>query len=203
MQSILCDGKPIAPSKIVCVGRNYAGHVKELHNTPAEQPVIFIKPNSAITTEVCFNPSVVIHYEAELTFLIRNGQLSAVGLGLDLTKRELQTQLQAKGLPWERAKAFDRSAVFSEFVSDHGDLADLQFQLFINDTLVQQGNCAMMLHQPSFLLQNIQEFVSFADGDLLMTGTPQGVGPLHLGDRYLAQILQVDKLLVEKSWLVK
>ncbi len=202
MQSILCDGKSIAPSKIVCVGRNYAGHVKELNNAPAEEPVIFIKPNSAIATNICFNPAAVIHYEAELTFLIRNGELSAVGLGLDLTKRELQTQLQSKGLPWERAKAFDRSAVFSEFVSYDGDLADLQFQLHINDALVQQGNCAQMLHHPISLLQNIKAFMTLEDGDLLMTGTPQGVGPLKSGDRYLGKVLQNNITLIERTWIV-
>lgn len=203
MKSIRCDGKDVFPTKVVCVGRNYAGHVKELQNVEPEEPVIFIKPNSAIASDVCFNPAALIHYEAELTFMIVGGKLSAVGMGLDLTQRDLQRHLQAKGLPWERAKAFDGSAVFSDFVSYHGELADLHFQLYINDTLVQHGNCALMLHQPQQVLANAKNFLTFEDGDLLMTGTPQGVGPLKLGDHYSGRILANDKLLVEGFWIVK
>lgn len=202
MKSIRCDGKDIFPTKIVCVGRNYAGHVKELKNAEAAEPVIFIKPNSAIATDVCFNPTALIHYEAELTFLIRGGKLSAVGLGLDLTKRELQTHLQAKGLPWERAKAFDGSAVFSDFVTYTGNLAELNFQLFINDTLVQHGNCGLMLHQPEQVFANAKGFLTFEDGDLLMTGTPQGVGPVKSGDKYRGRIATNDTQLLEALWVV-
>ena len=111
MKSIAWDGKAVYPSKIVCIGRNYAEHIKEFDNEPDQDPVIFIKPNSAISDEVYSSASELIHYEGEITFLIASGELRGVGFGLDLTKRDLQYQLKDKGWPWERAKSFDRSAV--------------------------------------------------------------------------------------------
>ena len=130
MKSIAWDGKAVYPSKIVCIGRNYAEHIKEFDNEPDQDPVIFIKPNSAISDEVYSSASELIHYEGEITFLIASGELRGVGFGLDLTKRDLQYQLKDKGWPWERAKSFDRSAVFSNFVSFSGDVAGLRMELY-------------------------------------------------------------------------
>ena len=100
MQSIIYDSKAVFPSKIVCVGRNYVAHVQELNNDMPEEPVIFIKPNNAIARQPVALSGEVIHYEAEIAFLISAGRLAGIGLGLDLTKRDLQTKLKAKGLPW-------------------------------------------------------------------------------------------------------
>ena len=201
MKSIAWDGKAVYPSKIVCIGRNYAEHIKEFDNEPDQDPVIFIKPNSAISDEVYSSASELIHYEGEITFLIASGELRGVGFGLDLTKRDLQYQL--KGWPWERAKSFDRSAVFSNFVSFSGDVAGLRMELYINDVLVQFGGYDLMLSKPAQMLSQCKSFLTFEDGDLLMTGTPKGVGPVKSGDRYLGRIFDKDKLLVEGSWVVK
>ena len=103
MKSVRWDGKAVYPSKIVCIGRNYVGHIKELGNEAPQEPVIFIKPNSAISNEIHSCKSEAIHFEGEITFLISSGELRGVGFGLDLTKRDLQSKLKAKGLPWERA----------------------------------------------------------------------------------------------------
>lgn len=203
MKSIKWDGKTLYPSKIVCIGRNYTEHIKEFDNDPSQDPVIFLKPNSAISTHVHFSPSELIHYEGEITFLVSDGELKGVGFGLDLTKRELQHDLQAKGWPWERAKAFDQSAVFSEFVTFGGDIRDLRLEFYINDSLVQFGHYDLMLSKPNQLLDEAKSFLSFEEGDLLMTGTPKGVGPLHPGDVYLGKIFEKEKLLVEVSWLVE
>ena len=132
-----------------------------------------------------------------------SGEISGVGFGLDLTKRDLQSQLIAKGLPWERAKAFDKSAVFSEFVSFNGDLDNLRMELTINNHLVQQGNYQLMLTKPEEFLAEVKTFLSLEDGDLLMSGTPQGAGPIHLADKLHGKIFAGDKLLVECSWIVK
>ena len=203
MNSISVDGDRLYPSKVVCIGRNYAEHIKELANETPTVPVIFVKPNSAISNELCTHDVDLIHYEAEITFLIEGGKLSAVGFGLDLTKREIQANLKAKGLPWERAKAFDKSAVFSEFVRFSGDCRELSMELQINGKQVQQGGYSLMLNKPETLLEEAGTFLSFEDGDLLMTGTPKGVGAIKLGDQFTGQIFEKGELLIEGRWLVK
>jgi 2-keto-4-pentenoate hydratase/2-oxohepta-3-ene-1,7-dioic acid hydratase in catechol pathway len=203
MKSVTWDGKAVYPSKIVCVGRNYADHIKEFDNEASQEPVIFIKPNSAISNEIHSSKSEVIHFEGEITFLISSGKLRGVGFGLDLTKRDLQSKLRAKGWPWERAKAFDYSAVFSDFVTFNCDISELRMEFYINDVLVQFGNYDLMLSKPTQMLNEAKTFLSFEDGDLLMTGTPKGVGPVNSGDKYLGKIFEKEKLIVESSWVVK
>jgi len=203
MKSVTWDGKAVYPSKVVCIGRNYAEHIKEFDNEETQEPVIFIKPNSAISNDVHSSKSELIHYEGEITFLISSGELTGVGFGLDLTKRDLQYELKNKGWPWERAKAFDGSAVFSNFVTFNGDISDLRLEFYINDVLVQFGNHDLMLNKPLQLLNEAKSFLSFEDGDLLMAGTPKGVGSVNSGDRYLGKIFEKEKLIVEGSWVVK
>lgn len=203
MNTVIWDGKHVCPSKIVCIGRNYAEHIKEFDNEATQEPVIFIKPNSAISEEVYSSDADLIHFEGEITFLISSGELRAVGFGLDLTKRDLQYELKTKGWPWERAKAFNRSAIYSEFVTFSGDIENLRMEFFINDTLVQFGGYDLMLNKPVQTLAEAQSFLSFEDHDLLMTGTPKGVGPVVSGDRYLGKIFDGDRLLVQGSWVVK
>lgn len=201
MNTIKLNNKPITPSKVVCIGRNYVDHIKELNNETPTQPVIFMKPNSSISDEIKFNGIDAIHYEAELSFMVQSGKLSAVGFGLDLTKREIQSQLKAKGLPWERAKAFDGSAVFSEFFS-FADIKDLRLELFINGKLQQSGGYDLMLYKPDDIYQEISSFMTLADGDIIMTGTPKGVGEINLGDVYIGRIYSKDTLFLEKKWTV-
>jgi len=203
MNAVIWDGKPVYPSKIVCIGRNYAEHIKEFDNEPSQEPVIFMKPNSAISEEVYSNQSELVHYEGEITFLISGGVLRGIGFGLDLTKRDLQYALKTKGWPWERAKFFDRSAVYSDFVTFNGNISDLRMEFHINEVLVQFGDHDLMLNKPLQLLNQAQDFLTFEDGDLLMTGTPKGVGPVMQGDRYLGRIFENDQLIVEGSWVVR
>jgi len=203
MNTIRMEGVDVAPAKIVCVGRNYAEHVEELKRKMPDQPVIFVKQNSSISNEVHAHPRDTIHYEGEISFLIRDGKFAGVGLGLDLTKRELQTQIQQNGLPWERAKSFDGSAIFSDFVRFDGDLQSLEMELSINGEPKQRANYELMLNKPEFLIKEISSFMTLQDNDLLMTGTPKGVGPIHVGDRISGRILQNGKALVEASWVVQ
>ena len=198
--TVTFNGVNLAPSKVVCVGRNYVEHIKELDNAIPIEPVIFVKPNSAISSELVLAGNDEIHYEAELAFLIEAGQLKAVGLGLDLTKRQIQHELKEKGLPWERAKAFDQSAVLSEFVAIVGDETELRLELFINGDLKQQGGCSMMLYSPSDLVKEVNSFMTLVDGDVLLTGTPAGVGRVHLGDEFMGKVYAGDQLLVEACW---
>jgi len=203
MNSIRFMGKHIYPSKIVCVGRNYLAHVNELANEIAEQPVIFIKPNSSIASELHADKSNVIHYEGEICLLIMAGEIAGIGFGLDLTKRQVQAELKFRGLPWERAKAFDRSALFSDFVAYRGNFHALRMELYINDRLVQQGAYELMLHKPESILAEVKGFLSLEDGDVIMTGTPAGVGPLVVGDEYVGKIYANTQLLVAAGWRVK
>ena len=202
MKSIRLDSNDIYPSKIVCIGRNYVDHIMELGNEVPKEPVFFLKPNSALSDVVCSGQSEVIHFEGEISFVVISGRLAAVGFGLDLTKREIQTRLKDKGLPWERSKAFDRSAVFSQFVSFKGDMSALRLELHIDDQLVQKGGYALMINKPDKILKEATSFLTLEDGDVIMTGTPAGVGPIHPGDRLVGKVFDNETLVVEGRWTV-
>ena len=203
MQQISLDGQWLTPSKIICIGRNYVEHINELGNEIPTEPVIFIKPNSAITDVMTFDPQEDIHYEAELTFVIQDGALSGVGIGLDLTKRAVQSQLKVKGLPWERAKSFDGSAVLSNFVSIPGRIEELSLELYINGELTQLATFDLMLHKPNDILAEVSAFMTCEEGDLIMTGTPKGVGRIQLGATFMARVLSNQQTILENTWKVK
>ncbi|MFC4698734.1 fumarylacetoacetate hydrolase family protein [Glaciecola siphonariae] len=192
----------IQPSKVICIGRNYAAHIAELSNDVPSEPVIFIKPNSAISAELNTHAQDDIHFETELCFLIENNQFAGIGLGLDLTKRAVQDKLKEKGLPWERAKAFDHSALFTDFVSLPDSLTNLHFTLHINEQLTQQGSYELMLHKPQNVLKEIHSFMSTENGDIIMTGTPKGVGFVHSGDVFKVALYGGRQLLIEHQWIV-
>lgn len=200
MQTITWQQQRYAPSKVVCIGRNYLAHIAELNNPIPEQAVFFIKPNSAVSEALLITSKDVISYEAELCFLIQQSCLVGVGIGLDLTQRELQSQLKAKGLPWERCKAFDGAAVLSPFVPFDGQQDRLSLRLYLDGTLVQQGGVTEMMYAPDAILQEAQSFLSFEDNDVLMTGTPKGVGRVEVGACFIGQVWQGDTLLLEQSW---
>jgi len=202
MQTVLFDGQPISPSKVVCIGRNYVEHIAELNNEVPTEPVIFVKPNSAISTEIKTHAVDAIHYEAEISFLMDDNQFVGVGVGLDLTKREVQSVLKSKSLPWERAKAFDASAIFSEFVSFEQPVDSLSLVLSINDQVIQQANYQLMIYKPAEIVTAVDEFMSFEKHDILMTGTPKGVGKINQGDKFTGQIFSQNTLLVSQSWTV-
>ncbi len=203
MNSIQCEGEILQPSKVVCVGQNYVAHIEELNSAMPDQPVIFIKPNSAISDQIQLQGGDEVHYEGEISFIIKDSQISAVGFGLDLTKRTVQSKLKNKGLPWERSKAFDGSAIFSEFRAFDGNNDDLTLELHLNGELKQQGGCQLMLFKPDVFLASIKSFLTLEDGDVIMTGTPAGVGQITSGDEFVGKIFDKDKLLIEKKWLVK
>ncbi len=201
MNTVSFDSKIVTPSKVVCIGRNYVGHVDELGNEQPKDPVIFMKPNSAITDTLYHNPAEVIHYEGEIAFIIEDSQIAGVGFGLDLTKRDLQKTLQAKGLPWERAKAFNRAAVLSEFMPISGDVSSMSLRLTINDVVVQQAGVELMIFKPDIVLAEILKSFTLEDGDIIMTGTPKGVGAYTKGDRFVGQIFFGDECVIERQWV--
>jgi 2-keto-4-pentenoate hydratase/2-oxohepta-3-ene-1,7-dioic acid hydratase in catechol pathway len=135
--------------------------------------------------------------------MVGGGLLTAVGFGLDLTKRQIQSSLKASGLPWERSKAFDGSAVFSNFVKLDTDMSELTLELHINEHLVQEGGYDLMINKPAEILSEVKSFLSLEDGDLIMTGTPKGVGRISPGDRLCGKIFANENLLVEADWTVK
>jgi len=204
MKYIQWQGKTVAPSKLICVGRNYAAHAAELGNDVPKEPIIFCKPNSAISdTLASSHGGETLHFETEISFLIQNNQIAAVGLGLDLTKRTLQNTLRGDQLPWERCKAFDGSAVFSEFIDFEGSVDGLSLKLFIDDELVQNGGVDLMIFKPQTLIENITEFMSLEDNDIIMTGTPAGVGAVNKGATFKAVLLNNGEELISKSWVAQ
>lgn len=203
MNKILLNDKEMIPSKVVCIGRNYVDHIKELNNEIPENMIFFIKPNSAISQKLIFPQNQTsCHYEAEISFLIKEDKIVAVGFGLDLTLREIQSKLKEKGLPWERAKAFDNSAVFSKFVKFKQDISKLEIELFINDELKQKGDYSLMINKPDEIIKEAKTFLSFEDGDILMSGTPKGVGEFKKGDIFVGKILYDKKVIIEERFEV-
>lgn len=188
--------------KVVCVGRNYAEHARELGNEVPKSPILFMKPASSVVSVrhdiVRPNPEVYgdTHYEAELCIQL-SADLSAataeqakqaiggVTLGLDLTLRDLQSKLKEKGHPWERAKCFDGACVLADWLKPESfsDFSQVNYQLTINDKLKQDGDSAMMLFSVYELLAEISHAFSLQAGDVIMTGTPSGVGILQANDK--------------------
>jgi 2-keto-4-pentenoate hydratase/2-oxohepta-3-ene-1,7-dioic acid hydratase in catechol pathway len=205
MNTIKLNDQLVMPSKVVCVGRNYAKHIAELNNEQTGDMVIFIKPNSAISHQLLAFHQEPLHYEGEIAFLVEKGEFVAASIGLDLTKRQLQSSLKAKQLPWERAKGFDGAAVFERFVPlpEAVDFARLSLELFIDGELKQKGGVVDMLFKPSVILQDLNCFLSLEDGDIVMTGTPEGVGEVKQGAEFVGRLLLDDEILLESYWLAE
>ncbi len=183
--------------KIFCVGRNYAAHAKELGNAAPTAPVIFMKPATALLKEKYFflpEFSNNIHYETEVVLKIgKNGKaiqpqfayryISEISVGIDFTARDLQDDLKEKGLPWEIAKAFDNSAVVGEFLNaKEYNLQNLNFHLLINGEQKQTGNTGNTIFDFNFIIHYISQYFTLQHGDLIYTGTPEGVGKINMGD---------------------
>ncbi len=194
--------------KIICIGRNYHEHAKELNNPVPSKPVFFMKPDSAlvIRNRPFFYPdfSNEIHHELEVVIKIdRLGRsieekyasryFSQIGLGIDFTARDLQAECKKNGLPWEIAKGFDYSAPVSKFfpVTNFSDIHKLNFHLDINGNRVQTGNTSEMIFSFEHIISYVSQFVTLKTGDLIYTGTPAGVGPVKLGDRLTAYLEEV------------
>jgi len=200
MKKVIFNNQKISPYKIVCVGRNYVEHIKELNNEVPNEPVYFIKPNSAISEDMIYKDS--LHYEGEISFLIKDKKIIGVGFGFDLTLREIQSKLKSKGLPWERCKAFKASAVFSDFV-EINDINGLEVEVIKNKKVVQRGGIELMIYKPEFLIKDIDEIFGLDDFDIIMSGTPKGVGRVEKGDEFIGRIYKSGEVLVENKWIVK
>jgi 2-keto-4-pentenoate hydratase/2-oxohepta-3-ene-1,7-dioic acid hydratase in catechol pathway len=196
--------------KIICIGRNYSEHAKELNNAVPEKPVFFLKPDTALLTKNkdFYYPefSKDIHYEVELVIKISkvgkhieekfaHRYYDEIGLGIDITARDLQNEAKKKGLPWEIAKSFDNSAPISDEFINKNDLPEnINFKLDINGKIVQNGFSKDMIFSVDKIISYISQFYTLKIGDLIFTGTPEGVGPLTVGDKLKAYI--GDKLML-------
>jgi len=199
MKSIQFKNQEVVPCKIVCVGRNYVEHIKELNNEVPKEPVYFIKPNSTISEEIIYQDGM--HYEGEISFLIKDKKIIAVGFGFDMTLREIQSELKKKGLPWERCKAFKNSAIFSDFV-EINNTSGLEVEVIKNGEVVQRGGIDIMIYKPEFLIEDIDRIFGLLDYDIIMSGTPKGVGVVKKGDEFEGRILKNSEVLVSKKWIV-
>ena len=184
--------------KIICIGRNYSDHIKELDNIKPKNPVIFMKPDTSLIqkNQPFFIPSFSddIHHEIELVVKInRIGKYidskfshkyyEDITVGVDFTARDLQDDLKAKGLPWEKSKGFDGSALVGNWLNKNEvDLNNLNFHLNINETLIQNGNSSLMLWKIDEIISYVSQFFTLKIGDLIFTGTPAGVGKVSEED---------------------
>ena len=184
--------------KIICIGRNYAKHIEELANERPTNPVVFMKPDSAILPKR--NPFFIppfsndVHHEVEILVKINkvgkhiqekfaHKYYDEIGLGIDFTARDVQSKCKEKGLPWEKAKAFDGSAVIGEFYpKSEFDLKEIKFQLLKNDAIVQDGNSTAMLWKIDELIAYVSQYFMLKKGDIIFTGTPAGVGKVEEND---------------------
>ena len=186
--------------KIICIGRNYAEHAKEMKSEVPTEPVFFMKPDTALLkdNEPFYFPDFTkdLHHEIEVVLKISkvgkhiaeefaNKYYEEISLGIDFTARDLQAQCKAKGLPWEKAKSFDSSAPIGKFVkkTELGDLQNLNFELKINNESKQKGNTSDLLFSFDKVIAYVSQFVTLKVGDLIYTGTPEGVGPVKIGDQ--------------------
>ena len=203
MTSVVFNGQVVQPRKVVCVGKNYAAHIEEMASVPAENMVVFMKPATSIGNELFAELDEPLHYEGEICLLMQQGHVAGVGFGLDLTKRETQTKLKAAGLPWERSKAFTGSAIFSEFVTAPDTLTQLGVELRVEDVLRQKGDVSLMLYPPEVMLAELRHFLMLEDFDIIMTGTPAGVGAVRAGERFHGRILDGERELVSGAWVAQ
>lgn len=196
--------------KIICIGRNYAAHIEELENERPEDPVLFLKPDTSILLKK--NPfyipefSKVVHYEVEILVKIKkigkhidrkfaNKYYDEIGLGIDFTARDLQQQLKEKGLPWEKAKAFDGAAVIGNFLhkSTFETVDNIDFRLEKNGKVVQKGNTSFMMWKIDALIEYISKYFTLKIGDVIFTGTPSGVGKV-MPDDFLTGFIEEKEL---------
>ncbi len=185
--------------KIICIGRNYAKHIAELQNEKPDEPVIFMKPDTAVVQKqfpfVLPEFSNDVHHEVEVLVKINkvgkyidakfaHKYYDEIGLGIDFTARDLQAKLKEKGLPWEKAKAFDGSAVVGDFIAkrEFADLNNISFELTNNGEIVQQGNTSNMIWKIDELVAYVSQYFTLRTGDIIFTGTPEGVAKVSAGD---------------------
>lgn len=195
--------------KIICVGRNYAAHIDELDNERPEHPVLFMKPDTAILLkkQPFFIPdfSDEIHHEVELLVKIKkigkhidrkfaHKYYDEIGLGIDFTARDLQSELKDKGLPWEKAKAFDGAAVIGDFLpkTSFKDVDNIEFRLENNGKVVQKGNSALMLWKIDSLIEYISKYFTLKIGDIIFTGTPSGVAKVNPEEKLTGYIEETE-----------
>ena len=200
--------------KIICIGRNYTEHIEELNNERPLEPVVFIKPDSAVLPKQqdFYIPDFTqdVHYEVEVLVKIKkvgkhiaekfaHTYYDEVGIGIDFTARDLQQELKSKGLPWEKAKGFDGAAVIGKWLSKDKfeDLNNLNFELRKNGDLVQKGNTSHMLWKIDELIAYVSKYFTLKKGDIIFTGTPAGVGRISSND-YLSASLEKEELLFVK-----
>jgi acylpyruvate hydrolase len=215
MQTVRLEGarKVFSVGKIVCLGRNYSEHIRELGNEVPDRPVIFIKPSTSIIRggeQIIIPPySRDCHHEVELAVLIgKYGKdipedeamehVAGYGVAIDMTLRDVQSELKKKGLPWEIAKGFDTACPLSDFVPAEkvSDPHDLRITLRVNGEVRQESSTAYMMRRIPAIIRDVSTAFTLEEGDIILTGTPEGVGPVVSGDEIVAEIEQVGRLKV-------
>ena len=208
------NGESLDCSKIVCIARNYSEHIKELNNAKPKRPIFFIKPNSALLNQgkriLLPEFSSNIHHEIELAVVIgKNGHaipeekvedyILGYAVALDLTARDLQTEMKDGGYSWEMAKAFDHSCPISSIrlKEDVPSIENLNIEFFINNELKQSGNTNQMIYTIPQMISEMSRFFTLTRGDVILTGTPKGVGQIHSGDGLHGKIESVGELFFE------
>lgn len=212
MEEIICGVDAFVPTKVICVGRNFADHAKEMGGSaPPKEPVIFLKPNSSIsfTPESVYIPEELglLHHEVELCALVGSrgkgldddrAKAGIIGyaVGIDFTLRDMQSEAKGRGWPWTISKGFDSSCVMGSFVpsSDVGEIEGRGISLSVNGKSRQEGNVSDMIFKPARIISFVSQFMTVERGDVIMCGTPAGVGEVNDGDRIVAAVEGLPKI---------
>jgi len=195
---IKVDNMTVRPGKILCVGRNYVKHIQELNNEFPDEMVLFQKSSSSVSEQL-IHPMQSCRFEAEICLVIKNKKVYAVGAGLDLTLDQVQNYLKSKGLPWERAKSFKNSAVFSEFIP-YEHKKKLSLKLYKNNMLQQYALEELMIYPIDEILLQFEEVFGLEDNDIIMTGTPEGVDNFTAFDTLDIELYADGELLLNSAW---
>jgi 2-keto-4-pentenoate hydratase/2-oxohepta-3-ene-1,7-dioic acid hydratase in catechol pathway len=197
--SITFNGNPIRIGKVICVGRNFVKHIEELNNEFPEFMVLFQKSASAVAEELV-HPGKSCRFEAEISLLMDRTKMVGVGAGLDLTLDIEQNYLKEKGLPWERAKSFKKSAVFTPFIPFDGDLNELELTLYKNSGLKQHARPEKMIYDFNEIIRQSEEAFGLERYDIIMTGTPEGVDHFKVDDQFDIELLYKHAPLIRHHW---
>ena len=197
------DNQAINIAKIICIGKNYTDHIKEMGDATPSEMVLFAKPVTSANTELIL-PKKSFRFEAEICLLMNEQKIIGIGIGLDMTLDEIQKDLKNNGLPWERSKGFKNSGIYSDFVSvSNIDQSQIELKFYVNDNLKQHAKSSQMVYSISHIVDECESVFGLNTYDIIMTGTPSGIDTLREGDKCRGELYHQGELVLQKEWVAK
>ena len=197
------NNQEVTIAKIICIGKNYTDHIKEMGDATPSEMVLFAKPVTSANTEIVL-PKESFRFEAEISLLMRKREIVGLGIGLDMTLDKIQKNLKDNGLPWERSKGFKNSGVYSDFVSVVDiNQSQIELKFYVNETLKQHAQSSQMVYDISRIVNECENVFGLNTYDIIMTGTPSGIDTLKEGDKCRGELYHKGELILQKEWVAK